>query len=296
VPHPEIIQTNPFHGLEVVNSLRLRIECSKSSFKGLLLLSRIDYVPQLLRTSPLQIRISFKMHGLINLPMSYVFFLILHLTLAQSTSTDCNSACINYLTALENEKNIVNAAVWDHSGPVTAQQINTVCTLANPLACCNCGGTGLTSGIETEVLAAWAVTCNTFNTVQDGGASAVTCWTSSFNQGCTDYDNLLEGGSCGSSGSGSGNSQSSGSGNAQSTGSGNAQSSGSGNAQSTGSGNAQSTGSSGSGTSGSKTSSGSVSQTPSKSDAMTPVVQNHGLMIMGAILAFVVNAVEFLSG
>lgn len=134
--------------------------------------------------------------------MSFLILLSLpFLSFAQSNSAGCNSACMNYLTELENEKNIVNAAVWDYSGPVTANQISTVCGLGNPLACCDCGGTGIT-GNESAVLAAWALTCNTFNTVQDGGASAVECWTSHFHQGCVDYDNLLEGGVCGSSSSG----------------------------------------------------------------------------------------------
>jgi hypothetical protein len=115
---------------------------------------------------------------------------------AQSTSTGCNSACMNYLVQLANEKNIINANVWTYGGPVTAQQIDTVCTLADPLACCDCGGTGLSTELEKDVLVAWALTCNTFYQVQDGGASAVTCWTSHFHEGCVDYDDLLEGGLC----------------------------------------------------------------------------------------------------
>ena len=210
-------------------------------------------------------------------------FLILHLALAQSDSTNCNSACMNYLAVLANEKDIANAAVWDYSGPVTAHQIATVCG-GNPLACCQCGGTGLTSGIETEVLIAWTLTCNTYNTVQDGGASAVTCWTSHFHEGCVDYDNLLEGASCGSGGGGSG------------SGSDNAQTSGSGYAQSSGSGYAQSTGTSNSEASSSKTSGAAVSQTPSASNGIAAAVHNHRLVILGAIFGFAVNTLESVSG
>jgi hypothetical protein len=136
------------------------------------------------------------------MPLLLLFLPLIARVLSQSSSTGCNSACMNYLAALENEKNIVNSNVWDYAGPVTAAQINTVCTLANPLACCDCGGTGITDTTEKGVLVAWALTCNTFNNVQDGGASAVNCWTSHFQQGCVDYDNLLEGGQCGTSSGG----------------------------------------------------------------------------------------------
>ncbi|KAI9679719.1 MAG: hypothetical protein M1822_007325 [Bathelium mastoideum] len=181
---------------------------------------------------------------------------------------------MNYLTALENEKNIVNAAVWDYSGPVNANQVATVCQSAYPLACCNYGGTGITDSNEKEVLSAWALTCNTYNTVQDGGASAVTCWTSHFHQGCTDYDNLLEGGSCGSSSESGGGSRNGTSGNTNGQGGGGPNSGGS-------------------SSSGSNGSSGTGSQTSSKSGTTAMAVLDYGIINLMAMLAVVINTVSF---
>lgn len=182
---------------------------------------------------------------------------------------------MNYLNQLSIERGF-NPAVWDYSGPVNTKQVDRVCGLALPMACCDCGGTGITNTIQKQTLAAWALTCNTYTAVTDGGVSAVNCWTSYFKQSCVDYDNLLEVRFC-DSGSGSGAN-------------GTSQESGSG-----GSGSSQNSGSSITVAASSTTiSTVTLLQTLSTSDGLRASAPNHRFVNLGASIVLVIMAVGFL--
>jgi hypothetical protein len=95
------------------------------------------------------------------------------ITAAQSDTTACNSNCINYLSELETAYQL-NINVRDHSGPVDAPIVKDVCDIGHPVACCECGGTGISNDVQMQVLTLWSLVCSTYYYV--GVDDAVGCW------------------------------------------------------------------------------------------------------------------------
>lgn len=186
---------------------------------------------------------------------------------------------MNYLSWLEEEAK-VNSNVLNHDGTVGVTAIRDTCGLSDPLDCCACGGAN-TSADDQVILAAWALTCNTYNTVNDGGASAAECWNSDYKTGCSDYENLVEGGTCASSGADSSGSSGSG-------GSGGESSGGGSNGGGSNGGDTSGGGSSSNGGSSGRSSSGN------SSGAIATASSSFSLMNAAAMIMFVITAVNFL--